>query len=355
VITVDGLQVRLFVNDGAGNLQTKVVPVPNDAVSVDAFPCAIHEDGLLAVVLADIQPGLTVLHQIIGSAQGGLFDEGPFLAGPFLGPLEFVDLNGDDHLDLVFPVRFQDISLMNVFLGLGQGGFSFVPQSLALPEQFDDTMSVADFDGDGHPDLQYGTTDPDEDHFAHGLANGTFGKPPIVLSIPSGSTAVQRITGDVDGDGRPDVVALIDGGPGPTASSALAVSLNHTYPAGGPITDLGHALIGSHGWPIQLVDGNLVGGTDFGLSLAGAPPTGVIFEVLGFSAVFAPFKGGLLVPSPDVLVGPLIAGIGGTLSLATTWPIGIPPGTSIFLQGWFPDAGGPHGFAATSGLDLIAP
>jgi hypothetical protein len=67
----------------------------------------------------------------------------------------------------------------------------------------------------------------------------------------------------------------------------------------------------------------------------------------------APFKGGVLVPQPTLLV--VLPTAFGGLTLSQSMPPGLPSGTSIVLQLWAPDAGGPAGACATNALDMITP
>ncbi len=79
-----------------------------------------------------------------------------------------------------------------------------------------------------------------------------------------------------------------------------------------------------------------------------------LFIVVGISELNAPFKGGTLVP--DLLLDPIALPTGaGSLSLPFILPAGIPFGTSLYLQGWIQDAGGPVGFSATNGLQAALP
>lgn len=70
--------------------------------------------------------------------------------------------------------------------------------------------------------------------------------------------------------------------------------------------------------------------------------------------VDAPFKGGTLVPSPDLLVFlPLNAG--GDFTLPLVWPSGIPGGLSAYVHVWAADAGGPAGAVASNALQILTP
>jgi hypothetical protein len=64
--------------------------------------------------------------------------------------------------------------------------------------------------------------------------------------------------------------------------------------------------------------------------------------VVGFSAINAPFKGGVWVPSLDLLIAGIPTGPNGLIDLPGTWPTGIPAGFEFYEQYWqkYP-AGGP--------------
>jgi hypothetical protein len=53
--------------------------------------------------------------------------------------------------------------------------------------------------------------------------------------------------------------------------------------------------------------------------------------------------------------GPFAADADGTLLQSIVFPPGLPAGLEIFSQFWFPDAAGPAGWAATSGVRIAFP
>ncbi len=120
----------------------------------------------------------------------------------------------------------------------------------------------------------------------------------------------------------------------------------------GQFVDLGFGLAGTFA-PTLAGNGSLVGGASFNLEWAGLPPFGTTFLVVGVSTLFAPFKGGTLVPKDDLIIS-LPTGLG-ALVLPASMPVGLPSNVSIWLQSWTPDAGGPVGFDATNALELITP
>ena len=132
----------------------------------------------------------------------------------------------------------------------------------------------------------------------------------------------------------------------------LALPLRANAP-GNAWSDLGQSLAGTHGAPVLTGGGPFVSATTLSLTLDGALAQSTSFWILGFGQLDQPFKGGVLVPTPDlVLVLPTLGtpGAPASLSLAGEVPEGIPHGTQVFVQCWVADGAGPAGFAASNGL-----
>ncbi len=117
--------------------------------------------------------------------------------------------------------------------------------------------------------------------------------------------------------------------------------------------DLGNGLSGTF-TPRLKGEGNLVAGEFQTVTLEDAPPLTVCQFVVGFSALNAPFKGGVLVPNPDIIIG-LPTDVTGTFAFPFVWPAGVPGGISIYWQAWCPDAGGPNNFSASNGVEMYTP
>jgi hypothetical protein len=113
--------------------------------------------------------------------------------------------------------------------------------------------------------------------------------------------------------------------------------------------DLGGGVAGTHGASALVASGSLEGGSTVTLDASPLLPGSPCALVLGLSQAGVPFKGGTLVPFPDVVVW-LATNAGGELSLTTTWPTGIPTDAQLFLQAWQSDPGAVAGWAATNGL-----
>lgn len=112
--------------------------------------------------------------------------------------------------------------------------------------------------------------------------------------------------------------------------------------------DIGSSLPGALGPPLMVGCGTLEPGTMLRLTLGNALPGSTAWFVVGASALNAPFKGGMLVPFPDLFIGlPTTASL---LHLPATWPSNVPGGFSVFVQAWVVDASGPAGFTASNAL-----
>ena len=121
-----------------------------------------------------------------------------------------------------------------------------------------------------------------------------------------------------------------------------------------PWSLVGPGLAGEHGVPVIAGSGPLVGDEPFSIALDGAATNTTAWFVLGFTDLSAPFKFGVMVPYPDLVV-PLPTGPNGALLLAGAWPVGVPSGVSIWAQWWVVDAVGPLGFASTRGVRGTTP
>jgi len=124
------------------------------------------------------------------------------------------DMNGDDHVDLVFPPRRKGYPVKPVILlGDGKGGFKPWAQ-----QRWPDNVSwdygdveVADFDGDGHQDAAFAI------HFKtqfilFGDGNGVFVRGELLEPPNPRITSRAATAADFDGDGRQDLafVAEVD-------------------------------------------------------------------------------------------------------------------------------------------------
>jgi PKD repeat protein len=154
-----------------------------------------------------------------------------------------------------------------------------------------------------------------------------------------------------------------------TALGSYTVTLTVTGPGGVDVAtqvdvvevlpnlllDAGGGLAGSLGQPLLEGWGSLTGGDPVSLTLTNALPNGTAHLIIGFSEINLPFKGGTLVPAPDILLLGIPVDGAGSIVLEDTWPAGIPGGTVTSWQYWIEDGTGPQGFTASNGVSGTTP
>jgi uncharacterized repeat protein (TIGR01451 family) len=139
------------------------------------------------------------------------FDAG--IAFPFSVAVD--DFNGDGKLDLaVFQPRDPNTlaaAALSVLLGNGDGSFR-APQTMTLTSSAT-RMTVADFNLDGKPDLALQELDPNTNNWGVdiflGNGDGTFQPPRNTLT-----RALLFVVADFNGDGKPDLAVPFGGGVG---------------------------------------------------------------------------------------------------------------------------------------------
>ena len=126
-----------------------------------------------------------------------------FTAGKGPGSLALADLNGDGKFDLV--VANDESSDVTILLGDGKGGFDAAPGSPFPAGKSPNDIAVADFDGDGKPDLAFPNHDTSHVTILLGDGRGRFrpasASPVMVRSSPHPHGIAAA---DFDGDGHVD-------------------------------------------------------------------------------------------------------------------------------------------------------
>jgi len=390
------VQLRTGLGDGgfgpSTNLLTGFTAVMPTVADLDG-------DGDLDVLLAATGGTAGVhdaIHQLINDGTGQLTEMGP-LVGLSQMPVFFeaADLNGDAVPDLVIMEGFSSNALSVQY---GAGGLSYAPPvalQLYIQEAFGAAdLQLVDFEGDGDLDISvFRRTEGLLDRFINPGDGSLFGyattvlpaevdrsllvdltsngKMDLVLSardegllyvtsngLPSNLITVDgldspdlRVAGDLDGDGRQDL--LLQSGLLPT--TRFSTLINATYPPGSPFSNMGGGLAGGAvGTPILVATGQPLDGQLLSLELSKMPAATPAFVVLGLGLVVAPFKGGLLLPQPDIVLGPMLADSSGELTVGSAWP-NIPGGFVFWVQAWVQDGSGPVGFTATPTTRIAVP
>jgi hypothetical protein len=119
---------------------------------------------------------------------------------------------------------------------------------------------------------------------------------------------------------------------------------------------LGGGLAGTGGiQPVFTGKGDLSGGELVTLELSSAAPSAATVIFIGLFQLNVPFKGGILVPAPNIVLPGFFTSPAGGLLLPAPWPTGLPAQLVLSLQIWVADAGAIHGVAGSNAVQLTTP
>jgi len=139
----------------------------------------------------------TSLSLLLGKADGTFQNATSIPAGSTASSIAVADFNGDGAPDVV--VALGPAAKISILLGNGDGTFQ-APKLYAYSDGAD-VVSAADFNGDGHPDVLV-TASIGEVYVLLGNGDGTLGPP---LTYSTGYYPESVLIGDFDGDGFVDL------------------------------------------------------------------------------------------------------------------------------------------------------
>ena len=192
------------------------------------------------------------------------------------------------------------------------------------------------FDGARRHTTLFTLSGPEAGEFGHAIAGG----------------------GDLDGNGLADLVVglpLADLAAPVPRLDAGAVRVFGMSSVVAPWVELGGGLAGQAGLPTLHGVGVPAPDEPVTLVLGQAAPSSTFVLIIGSSATNQPFKGGVLGPAPDVVLGGFSTNGAGSASLEGRWPSAWPAGLELFLQAWISDASGPQGVTASNVLQVTLP
>ena len=330
--------LQVWAGNGTGFTQIHSQTLAGSPTDFDLAD--VNGDGRLDALVTRL--GVATWHA--GQAGGGFGAATPIAGTIATTRLAAGDLDADGDVDVLLGGTQPQVQTL---VNDGVAGFS--PGVTLAAGAGGASPAIADIDSDGIEDLVLDDTGGGVGQLViwRGLGGGAYEQDVHVTAggQPGGG---ELLVADMDGDARPDVYVL-------NGNHGSAIYLNRTYGAGSPFLDLGFALPGSNGYPVQIASGALTAGTPFSFRLLNGLPGASATLVLGFSAAYLPHKGGVMVPSPNLLYPGFVMDGAGAFTLAGTWPNGVPSGATGYLQWWFKDAAGPTPKAATSGLRFTTP
>jgi hypothetical protein len=112
---------------------------------------------------------------------------------------------------------------------------------------------------------------------------------------------------------------------------------------------------GKPGAARAVAQGSLKPSSPISIAISNGPAFGTATLIIGGSALDVPFKGGTLVPFPNLLLFGLPLNASGGFAASGTWFGQLPSGTATWFQAWMHDPGGPAGWSATNALLGVVP
>ncbi len=342
---------QLYLNDGTGVFTKQLTGdiVLDDEVSRDAVSGDLDGDGDTDIVIANSNNTANAIYLNMGGVQAGTpgdFErQGGHDAATDTGAtygVSLADYDNDGDLDLLATNRHGELN--RFYDNFGDGTF-IIRGDLAPSQSGGDSYEscFGDVDRDGDVDLF--VANRNEPNFYYVNDDGIF------RAIDYG-----QVASDVH-DSRNGCFVDLDGDSFPELLVANTLGDSNVH-----YRNLGHQWInqgasGQQGLtdPVLSAEGTLNPGAAITYRVTGGPAEATGTMVAGFSTVFAPFKGGTLVPSPDVIVPGFLLDVDGNMEFGTVMPAGFPSGTFIYHQMWIADDDSPTGVTSTNGLQAITP
>ena len=191
--------LELWLNDGSGSfLPSQVAAVLSPPLGIGSAD--IDGDGDYDLVSSDDGTGALNWYQNDGSAAFSPINIATLPDAIHADDIQLADLNGDGTVDLLYAETGDVIFYAN------SGGGTFLPAVTvtAMPDPWS-TLHAADMDDDGDVDLIIGNLDLEQFYWKANDGFGVFGPDEMLDPTLVGSPKCIR-TGDIDGDGRTDVV-----------------------------------------------------------------------------------------------------------------------------------------------------
>ena len=208
MVNVSARSVQVLLGNGSGGFTWASGLALPLQILPDIHPADFNLDGKIDVaIISSDAYGSRKVRLLQGDGNGGFseFAAGPIALATSVTGLAVADFDNDGAVDLA--IRHVDpwstASYMTVWRGDGKGGGSIgapIPTSLAAG--LGESIAVADFNGDGNPDLALGAGG-----VAAYLGDGNGGLASAGPIVFAGRSITEMQTADFNGDGLPDLAA----------------------------------------------------------------------------------------------------------------------------------------------------
>jgi len=199
--TADLGAVSILLGEGGGSFQ------PHRDFPVNATPDSIaagdfNEDGHLDVAVVNVSVPISTVSVLLGGGDGTLQFSAAYATGLEPDSVTVGDFNGDGHLDLAV-AAFDNTAGNGISILLGNGDGTFQPRVDYATAKVAFYVAAADFNRDGKLDLVVTTSGSKGISLLLGNGDGTFQQHvDYVLGIGPWSLAIA----DFNGDGNLDVI-----------------------------------------------------------------------------------------------------------------------------------------------------
>jgi len=242
--------LSMLLGNGDGTFRA-AINLPQHISAYFMAPGDFNNDGKLDLAISDTEGGTVSI--LLGDGKGGFASEYDYVAGYQPGNILAEDLDGDGNLDVVIASGHPDALAPNTysdsitaFFGRGDGTLIGPPAYSvgAIPT----SMVLADFNGDGKPDLAVAAGDL---WIILSEGGGSF-ETPVQIASPANTTVSSVAAGDFNGDGKQDLII------GANYGSGVYVLLGNgdgtfqapvQYPMGGSISSVAVADFNGDGKP----------------------------------------------------------------------------------------------------------